>query len=358
MNVFGILNMIILMFYGILIMYLTIKHWDHPHKTIKIKISELIYGVAYILNGLLILFIFEIEGLSAENQMVLHGLMFICFSVIIFWLMVPNILRTKLRIKKHPEMMDPDAPLCRHLKGYWERLAKEYEKAEGKDIIKDLTRKALHFVILAVVILFHELPLIYAEQLESLGYTATAISNFIYIVLAFFFLIMFSTADLYRVYKFENLPDWALKWYGKSVEPATEKYTFISSVPFLLTLILFIPFNFTIVLAAAIVSCVADAAASIVGKNFGKHKMNNFGRYPNKSFEGFYAGASSAFLGVVLAFTFYPISGVTVGWQLAFGIIAAASFIYVDAFSKYVVDNVLNTLIPGLLILLCVVLFV
>ena len=350
MSIWAILNTIFFCVYGIGIITLTIKHWDDSRKTSKIKISELIYGAAYIINGFILLRAFD--TVTPEIQDLLYGIMFIAFVAILCWLWVVNILYTYIRVKRHPELMDEDAPVNRHMESYWEELEKEYEKEQTKDIVKDLSRKALHFVILFVVILLHELPQNYESQLQSMGLTPLAVRNFGYYTIAFFFLFMFTTADALRVYKFEVLPDWALKWYGKSVEPSTEKYTYISSVPFLLTLMLFIPANFAIVMAACIVSCISDAVASIVGKNFGKRKMTNFGRYPQKTFEGFFAGASSAFLGVVLVFSFYPMSGVTMEWQLVLGLLAALSFIYVDAFSKYVVDNVLNTLIPGVIVVM------
>jgi dolichol kinase len=310
----------------------------------------LIYGGAFIFNGFIVLFLFKNQGLSPQNETLLYGIMFIGFVFILFWLWVVNILRTAIKVKKHPEMLREDAPICRIFDLYWEKLEKEYKQHETKDIIKDLSRKALHFVVLAIIILGTEIPKRMEPTLTAWGFTPLAIRNFFYVLIAFFFLFMFTTADILRVNKMEWLPDWGLKWYGKSVEISTEKYTYISSVPMLLTLMMFIPAPFSILMVGAIVSCVSDAAASIVGKNFGKHKMDKFGHYPQKSFEGLFAGVTSAFLGTIIILRFYPLPGVTDNWAIVLGLLAALSFFYIDAFSKYVVDNVLNILLPAVLV--------
>ncbi|MHA1341391.1 MAG: phosphatidate cytidylyltransferase [Promethearchaeota archaeon] len=359
MVIFRLLDSLILWIYGIAIIFLTIRYWNYPQKTIKIKVSEIIYGIAYIINGIIMFFIFDLNGLESAMQNYLYGLLFIVFVSVLFWLWIINVFYTYMRIKKHPELLREDAEILRIRDLYWEKVEREYERTEAKDIIKDISRKLLHIVVLAVIIFAHEITKMMETDLVNKGLTPLAMRNFIYYTLAFLFLLMFSTADLLRIYKFELLPDWGLKWYSKSLELKTEKYTFISSVPFLLSLLLLVPLSdFAIILVAGVVSCIADSAASIVGKNFGNHKMTKFGRYPNKSFEGFAAGAFSAFLGTFLAFNFYPVNGVTTGWQIFFGILAALTFIYADAFSKYIVDNILNTLLPAGLILIFIIFFV
>lgn len=358
MNIFGIIDASFLWIYGLLVIVLDIKHWGDTRKSLKIRISELIYGGAFIFNGFIVLLLFKNQGLSIQNETLLYGILFIGFISILIWLWLVNIYRTAKKVKKHPEMLREDAPICRIFDLYWEKLESEYKAQETKDIIKDLSRKALHFVVLAIIILGTEIPKRMEPTLMSLGFTPLSIRNFFYVLIAFFFLFMFTTADMIRVNRIEWLPDWALKWYGKSVEISTEKYTYISSVPMLLTLMMFIPAPFPILMVGAIVSCVADAAASIVGKNFGKHKMDKIGNYPNKSFEGLFAGVTSAFLGTIVILEFYPLAGVTENWALVFGLIAALSFMYIDIFSKYVVDNVLNILLPSALVYIVYLLFV
>ncbi|MHA1730739.1 MAG: phosphatidate cytidylyltransferase [Promethearchaeota archaeon] len=363
MNILGLINATLLWFYGALVISLTVKHWDHPHKTTKIRVSEIIYGIAFIINGFAILFIFH--GVSDAAQNFLYAALLVIYGIIMAFLW-GNILYTKVRVSKHPELLDKalmeegKVPI-RDADLYWETLAKQYEEDETshkKDVKKDLSRKALHLVILAVVVGSQELSNAAFTQgfIAGLGLTPTSVRNFLYFVLGFFFIFMFSTADMVRVYKFEYLPDWGLKWYGTSVEPKTEKYTYISSVPFLLSLMLTVFFPFAVILAASMVSCIADSAASIVGKSWGKHKLGNFGVHPHKSWEGVVAGTVTAFAGVVVAFTFYPVPGVTIGYQVLLGLLAAGAFVYADCFAKYVVDNVLNTVVPAVLIMAAILL--
>ncbi len=158
------------------------------------------------------------------------------------------------------------------------QLHEKYDKnPRNDDIIKDLTRKLLHFVLFGVVWGFYALSITFASTLATWGLTPIAFRNFIYVGLGFFFIFMFTTADMVRVYKFHDLSDWAINWYAKSMEPKTEAYSYISSVPFLLTLLLFIFSPIQVLLSACVVACVADAMASIVGKSYGHHKMTNFG---------------------------------------------------------------------------------
>lgn len=365
MHVFGILCAILLWIYGLAIIALTTSHWSHPYKTIKVKVSEIIYGLAFLLDGVLLLFVFEGLGLPARSEGLLYGLLLLAFGATLAFLW-GDVLYTRARVRKHPELLDQarmragEVPV-RDFDMYFDQLEALYEKDEAshaKDVKKDLSRKALHLVILGVVIGCHELATVAVNWgiVQSFQLTPVALRNLLYYTLAFFFVFMFTTADMVRVYRFPWLPDWALKWYGTSVEIKSEKYSYISSVPFLLSLITLVFFPFAIILSAALVSCISDSVASIVGKSWGKHKMAKFGHYPHKSWEGLVGGATTAFLGVYLAFTFYPVSGVTPWMSAVFGLIAAGCFIYADAFAKYVVDNVLNTLLPGWLIYACVLL--
>ncbi|MHA1820895.1 MAG: hypothetical protein ACTSU2_16870 [Promethearchaeota archaeon] len=344
----------ILFIYALWIALATIRNWDHPKKTFKIKFSELIYAVLYFINGIWTLFLFKGQNLTPDVENRVYMIMFFTFAGILFWLWIPNLLYTYIRVKRHPELLEKGAKVNRN----YEECMAEIEAKQAldskeitnkADFIKDVSRKALHFLIFAVLIVFQVLSVSMQDKLADAGLTPIVMRNFIWWSMAFFFNLMFTTADIFRVYKFKYLPDWGITWYTKSIEPKTEKYSFISSVPFLLTLVLFIFAPFPIVLGLAVVPCISDAAASIIGKSLGKHKMTHFGRYPHKSYEGFFAGASTAFVGVILVFEYFPLPKVSLGVELIMAVMAALAFMYVDAFSKYVVDNVLNTLIPGLI---------
>jgi len=171
--------------------------------------------------------------------------------------------------------------------------------------------------------------------------------NTVYLLAAGFFILMFTYADYWRLNDFSVLPNWAHKWYFKSLDPTSEKHTFISSVPFLLAFVsvLHAP-HISIVYGAAVISCVADSVASVIGKSFDDHKMEKFGLFPNKSLEGLVAGAFSAYIGVFLVFhNCLPASTTT--WDNMFALVGAIIFVIVDAYGKAIADNILNTLIPA-----------
>ncbi len=83
------------------------------------------------------------------------------------------------------------------------------------------------------------------------------------------------------------------------------------------------------VLAGILVACFSDAAAALIGRKYGKHKVTCIGG-DVKSMEGFVAGAGSAFLiGVIVV---GPI----------FALIAALIFFLLDYFPIVIADNILN----------------
>jgi dolichol kinase len=350
MNTFGIIDAAILWFYGLLIAATTIKNWNHSNKTQRVKYSEIVYAIAYELNGFAMLYLFNQTTISNDTETILYLILLVLFVCVLGWLW-SNVLYTSIRIRKHPEILNDNAIPTRNMEKFLKELNEKYDKnPRNDDIVKDLTRKALHFVLLAGVWGLYALPNLIQPTLTEWGLSAIAFRNFSYMAIGFFFIFMFTTADMVRIYKFHLLPDWAMAWYNKSMEPKTESYTYISSIPFVLTLLLFSFFPIQVLLCTCMVSCVGDAMASIIGKSFGKHKMTNFGRYPHKSFEGLIAGVFSSFIGVIIVFQIYPMDGVTNTIEIVLGLLAAVAFIYVDAFSKYIVDNVLNSVIPGVLI--------
>jgi dolichol kinase len=347
--ILALLNASILWIYGIVMFIHLARGWNDPKKK-TIRYSEIVYGIAFFIIGYLTYMLFENENLSESNENLLHGLMLIAFLLINVWLLLGNVLPNYLKVKKNPDLIENDPVFTRKYDVFLDMLEKKYSKNNSDDIIKDLTRKALHFVILALLVGFHELSFYLVDSLAERGLTPIAFRNFLLILTAMFFVMMFFTADMVRINKFEYLPLWARKWYLKSLENRSEAWTLISSVPFLLTLGLFIYSDVHVFFSAAIISCVADAVASIVGKSYGKHKMKKFGRYPHKSFEGLLAGALVSFVGVISLFFFYPIPGISLYLVATCGLACAIAFVYIDAFAELLCDNILNSLVPGVIV--------
>lgn len=205
---------------------------------------------------------------------------------------------------------------------------------------KYFSRKILRFIQFGAIIGLHELLPLHMR-------------NAVLEAIASIFMLMFASADAIRVVRIQYLPDWALKWYGTSLE-MKEKYTYNSALPFLLAMLLLIQAPIQVILSAGMVACIADAMASIIGKRYGKHKLTHVGRYPQKSFEGLLAGLITSFFGIMTIFLVYPYPGVDALWMITFGLIGTLAFAYNDLFSRYVVDNILNSIVPGAAIWFCI----
>lgn len=82
-------------------------------------------------------------------------------------------------------------------------------------------------------------------------------------------------------------------------------------------------------MAAILIACLSDAAAALIGRKYGKHKVKCIGG-DIKSIEGFIAGVGSAYLvGLFCVGPFYAL-------------IAALIFFLLDYFPIVIADNILN----------------
>jgi dolichol kinase len=87
--------------------------------------------------------------------------------------------------------------------------------------------------------------------------------------------------------------------------------------------------NILVFFAGILIACLSDAAAALVGKRYGKHKVRVRSR-DTKSIEGFLAGTIMAYLiGLIIVGPIYAIIG-------------AVIFFITDYFPIYTADNILN----------------
>ncbi len=81
--------------------------------------------------------------------------------------------------------------------------------------------------------------------------------------------------------------------------------------------------------SGVLIACLSDAAAALIGKNYGKHKVKVISK-ETKSIEGFLAGVIVAYLiGLILVGPIYAIIG-------------AVIFFITDYFPTVIADNILN----------------
>lgn len=320
-------------------------HWNDENKK-NTRISELVSTVLMVIVGSYILLLYRDPAVTPRGTQLGYGIILVFAGAITLFLLV-NHYRGIQGFRKYGLTNDP--VMTRDYTQFLSLVAEKYCKDHSKDdIIKDLSRKMLHIIVLAVLIVVHMGSVHYAAQISELGLTPMAYRNTIYIAISTAFIFLFTYADTLRMTRFNELPDWARKWYCKSMDERKEPWTYISSIPFLLALLLLIFLPVQILFTAGMISCLADAAASVVGKHFGKHKLTTIGIYPHKSVEGLVAGIFAGFISVFFVFEMWPYPGMTLMLQLAIALGAALSFAYADLYGQYLADNMLNNLLPAL----------
>ena len=84
--------------------------------------------------------------------------------------------------------------------------------------------------------------------------------------------------------------------------------------------------------AGILIACLSDAAAALIGRIFGKHKVKVRSK-ETKSIEGFIAGVVVAYvIGLIIVGPIYAIIGATI-------------FLITDYYPKYTADNILNPIL-------------
>lgn len=345
---FRVFNSATYLVFGLVMLIHIVRNWNNPNKE-RVRYSEVLYSVLFIVNSILVYFLFSFENITESGLTLLYGIMFASIFGILFFVFIMNVFPTMIKVKRHPELLENDPIMTRNYDEFLKMFEEgSQDELKTKDIKKDFSRKLLHIIQLTGITVIHYAVFAAEESLAEMGVTPLAFRNSIYVFIGSLFIFMFTSADLIRITNFHYLPDWARKWYYISLEPKSEAYSINSAVPFLLTIFLFMFSPINIIVGTSIVSCLADGVASVVGKAFGKHKFNNFGKFPNKSFEGLFAGMITAFVGVFLVFAvFIPSPDISIGLAAVFALVAALVFFVVDAFSVKIADNILNTFLPG-----------
>ena len=218
---------------------------------------------------------------------------------------------------------------------------------------RDASRKLLHLVIVGIVMGFHGFAHLLGDFLQSMGITPLGFTIFSVVTVGYAFITMFMLADTLRLLNGNSLfhltPDWAHKWFKASLKES-EIHTMISSVPIVLGLMPFIFSPFWIFVTVALVASLSDALASVVGKKWGTHKLSV---NKLKSWEGLVAGGVATILFVYLGYYLYS-DHLLAFWQVS--IIAAAvssGIVLIDAFAKRIMDNILNPLVCGAILVIC-----
>ncbi|HME53250.1 MAG TPA: hypothetical protein VKM55_13590 [Candidatus Lokiarchaeia archaeon] len=240
-------------------------------------------------------------------------------------------------------------------KGYLEKrkrldeeagILEKYRAGCAYGIGVDARRKFLHLLPGLIIILVQwgsfvlkNSTTIYAD----LGITREAFAIFGESTIAYIFVFMIGYADYLRLMAYYQLPNWAKRWFFSSVK-RSEMKTFVSSCALVLTLTPFLFAPMQIFVSVAFVSSLADAAANLIGRKWGKH---NFPKGSSKTEAGYIAGTASAFIVVLVFSSWFNYTALPMLLIFYLACTASAIFFMIDRFSKNLSDNILNPLLTG-----------
>ncbi len=311
------------------------------NRTEKIKnhlfLNEILIATLFLMAGILFPFMFQYNS----RLLPLDSLNFLWFLTSLIFLIemgvwIATLLYNAIISKKNPEIMaERDYnDYCTEVKNRW-----------IDDFKSEFGRKFLHLFTTFVILFFWSLGTI----LDNLGILIQwnldnySFSHWLIITIGLGFVIMFQVADLARLNKFYMLPNWAKRWF-LSMRPE-ELNTFVASTPLVLSLIPFIFAPFPILASVALITTGADAAACLIGKKYGTHRLKKDSK---KTIEGFITGGVTAFLIVLIVMNLYHVwMPVSFAKILFMAIVSTSLFLLVDFFANHVSDNILNPILTG-----------
>ena len=334
-----------LFFIGVRLLTHTIKRWNRPEKQ-EHKFNELVTAILFFINSYVLLIAFE-STKAVELQ--IYNILIIWFGSITVLFIVFNVFPHYLKLRKNPKYRKENT-----YENFLIRMDKVYaskDLAKKNDKIKNTSRKSLHLLQFTFLIIIHNFLIDNPEISAKIGLDPIEYRNFLLYFIGVFFWIMMMTGDLTRIENWKILPRWAHWWFEKSLDFNKEKYTFNASITILLSNFIFLNQSFPVQISfiAIFISCISDSMASIIGKEYGKHKLK-IGPFPEKSIEGVIGGVITTFVGVLGIFIFYPLPGENV-IQLYFLIATLCSIAValIDIFIKKISDNIMNSVIPALI---------
>ncbi len=349
-NTFALLDACFLWIIGLVLGWHTLKHWNESKKK-DVKYSEILQVILFFVMGIYVLYLIDSDP-SVENKY--YGIMFAIYGSLAIFFLLFNVFPNMIRKRRDPHFREDE-----NYDKFLEKMRSKYstpEEAEKADKVKDLSRKLLHVLQFSAYVILYEYSIQNQDKLSDYGLEPFEFRNFLLFLVGGFFWIMMMTGDLFRMEKWIYLPRWAHFWFENSLEPEREAWTINSASSILLANFLFLHPNIPmqVFFASAFASCIGDALASVVGKNLGKHKLDNVGNFPNKSWEGTIAGALSTAMGVIIFSLLYPIPDQSLYLIVAGATLSSIAFMLIDMYVRKIADNLLNNIVIGLILLVLI----
>ncbi|MFW9824477.1 MAG: diacylglycerol/polyprenol kinase family protein [Candidatus Thorarchaeota archaeon] len=322
--------------YAVLTFAYVIKNRKDKIKN-QLFLNEIVVVILFFIAGILYPFMLQHNSPHLTSDS-LNSLWFLTSLIFLIemgvW--ITTIMYNAVISKKNPSVMAERnyEDYCAKVKNRW-----------VDDFKSEFGRKFLHLFTTFVILFFWSLGTIlddigFLSQLKLDNYS---FSHWLIVTIGLGFVMMFQIADLVRLNKFYMLPKWAKRWF-LSMRPE-ELNTFVASTPMVLSLVPFIFAPFPILASVALITTGADAAACLIGKKYGTHKLR---KDSNKTIEGFITGGVSTFLIVLLMLTIYHV------WMLVslvkiflMAIVSTVLFLFVDFFETHISDNILNPILTG-----------
>lgn len=336
------LNACFLWFLGIIFTIHTIKNWNSEGKK-QHRASESVEILLFFIMGYYLLRLFSYQ--NELTNLLMWSLFLFNFFILLFFLgnVVPNYLKKR---------SNPNFRKRVSYQRFIEKLqieSSQHDKNKSKERITDYSRKILHLLQFAGLIIVHYLAFSYAPVLNDMGITPIELRNYIYFYVACFFWIMMLIGDLTRMECFKCLPKWAFIWYKSSLNVEREQWTVNAVIPILLANLFWINplFPTYVFFMAVFVSCISDAVASFVGKEFGKRRWNKLAYFQKKTQEGTLTAAFITIIGCLAIVLLVPSISLPLWYIIVVPIGNAIIFIIIDMYGHFLSDNLLNSMITG-----------
>jgi CDP-diglyceride synthetase len=342
MEVYLLLSAVYIWGLGIALAIHIILFWKKAEKK-QHRISEILQVILFLVHGFQVVFLFNFDSpLEQELAIILFVTLSIAFIVLFGLNILPNIIALASNADYRK-----DLTYARFI-ATMEQTDRPDRRPPNFNNVKDISRKALHVLQFAGIATFYYLSITYFPSQDNPGFSSLEFRNYAFVMVASLFWITMIIGDLTRMGNWKYLPKWAMNWFRISLDLDKEKWTINGATSILLANLLwiqaFIPIQ--VLFVAAWVSCISDAAASFIGKRFGKHKILSFGKFPNKSWEGLVVGLFTTILGVIAIFYAIPVN---FSFLAVFGCAVAVGvgFGAIDLYATHICDNLLNSIVSG-----------
>ncbi|MBN2149838.1 MAG: hypothetical protein JW839_00200 [Candidatus Lokiarchaeota archaeon] len=280
-------------------------------------------------------FILKLGGTTGPGEDLLYNIGTIFFGAVLATLLV-IVARNHVICKKKPE----------------QRAQLTYDKFLGSlptddEKRRDNSRKVLHCVISVSPIVVYAICLNADAYFKSMGimqeYGVTGIvaGRGVNLIIYWGFSYMATMEDLARLNAFHLIPGWGRTWLRTSIE-AKEHRTFTAAVPFLIGHVPLLLAPLPAFFSTSFVASIGDAAGSVFGKRFGKHKLPGGSK---KSWEGLAAGMVVSFVAVLVVNLAFEPGAPAKAIIMATAIAGFAGLF--DAAVTKVDDNYMNTFVLG-----------